>query len=122
MEKYYEAILLNELDATLKVYMTNAQFYKIGLYTLDTVNRLLIYNNEPEHLTRKETYVMVYFAANLNQVVLRADLLQSIWIDSTHQNSRSLDVYICKMRKLLSKDPAIYIVNVHGKGYRMVVR
>jgi DNA-binding response OmpR family regulator len=122
METTKKNVLQDDLDLKLKEYLIAKQFYEIGLYRLDTVNKLLFFNDEKVKLTRKDTYLIVFFAANLNQVVLRADLLQSIWIDNTHENGRSFDVYMCKMRKLLSKDPAIYIVNVHGKGYRMVVR
>ena len=49
------------------------------------------------------------------------DGLTTIWKDDNYYNSRSMDVYICKLRKLLSKDPNITIINIHGKGYRIIV-
>jgi len=120
MNTTHENALLNELDVKLKEYLKNAPFYKIGLYTLDIKQRILTFKDEQIPLTRKEMYVIVYFAANLNKLVLRSDLLKSVWKEDTYFNGRSMDVYLCKIRKLLSKDPDIYIVNVHGKGFRIV--
>jgi DNA-binding response OmpR family regulator len=51
----------------------------------------------------------------------RSYILKTIWKDETFYSSRSMDVYICKLRKLLIKDPKIMIINIHGKGYRMII-
>lgn len=116
-----ERILLNELDENLRALMV-VPSYKLGAYTFDVANRELSFNGaEPVKLTRKETYLFVLFAANANSMLDRKYMLTTIWKDDNYYNSRSMDVYICKIRKLLSKDPSIVIVNIHGKGYRIVV-
>ncbi len=116
-----EKILLNELDENLRALMI-VPSYKLGAYTFDVANRELSFNGaEPVKLTRKETYLFVLFAANANSMLDRKYMLTTIWKDDNYYNSRSMDVYICKIRKLLSKDPSIVIVNIHGKGYRIVV-
>ena len=116
-----ERILLNELDENLRALMV-VPSYKLGAYTFDVANRELSFSGaEPVKLTRKETYLFVLFAANANSMLDRKYMLTTIWKDDNYYNSRSMDVYICKLRKLLSKDPNITIINIHGKGYRIIV-
>jgi DNA-binding response OmpR family regulator len=45
-----------------------------------------------------------------------------VWGDDNYFNGRSMDVYIAKLRKYLKEDPAVEILNVHGKGFRLVAR
>ena len=99
----------------------NVPSYKIGAYTFDVEKRLLKLKGESVKLTKKEAYLLVLFAANVGTVLDRSNILSSIWNDHTHYNSRSMDVYMCKMRKYLSKDSNIFIINIHGRGYRMVI-
>lgn len=118
MEK--ERLAQHDLSENLKVLLQTPQ-YKIGAYTIDVEKRLLTLNDEAVKLTKKELYLLIYFAVNVNTSMIRKDILNTIWKVDTYSNSRSLDVYVCKMRKLLSKDPNILIVNIHSKGYRIVV-
>jgi len=115
-----ERILLNELDENLRALMI-VPSYKLGAYTFNVETRELSFNGEATKLTRKETYLFVLFAANANSMLDRKYMLTTIWKDDNYYNSRSMDVYICKLRKLLSKDPNITIINIHGKGYRIIV-
>jgi two-component system OmpR family response regulator len=48
--------------------------------------------------------------------------LRAIWGDDNYFNGRSMDVYIAKLRKLLKEDPAIEIMNVHGKGFQLIIK
>ncbi len=95
--------------------------YKIGNYMIDVPKRLLTINGQSTKLTTKELHLLVYFAANANDFVDRKAALRMIWKDDNYYNSRSMDVYICKLRKLLKDDTNVYIINIHGKGYRMIV-
>ena len=56
-----------------------------------------------------------------NQVLERNFALKAIWIDDNYFNARSMDVYITKLRKYLKPDPNVQIINVHGKGYKLVL-
>lgn len=56
----------------------------------------------------------------MNQLVERKDILKNIWRNDTYFNARSMDVYITKLRQLLKQDPGIAILNVHGKGYKLM--
>jgi DNA-binding response OmpR family regulator len=120
METVYETIMKNDLDTYLRKIL-DTKFYRIGAYTLDVDKRLLTLKDETVKLTKKELYVLAYFAANINKSLWRADLVSVIWRENNLYNSRSMDVYLCRIRKLLSKDSNIMFVNLHGKGFRMVV-
>jgi len=95
--------------------------YSLGAYTIDVQKRLLIINGEVTKLTTKESELLVLFAANANEIIERRYALKMIWEDDNYYNARSMDVYICKLRKLLNKDSNIYIINIHGKGYKLMV-
>lgn len=115
-----EKIILSELHENLRKLMV-VPSYTVGDYTFDVEKRVLTIGSESVKLTRKESYLFVLFAANINNFLERKEMLVTIWMEDTYYNSRSMDVYICKLRKLLSKDPKITIINIHGKGYRMIV-
>lgn len=115
-----EKMVLKDLNEDLKKLMS-APSYKVGDYLFDLDTRLLHIGNESVKLTRKEAYLLVCFAANINVFLERKYLLTIIWKEDNYSNSRSMDVYICKLRKLLSKDQRINIINYHGKGYKMII-
>ena len=54
-------------------------------------------------------------------VLERNYALKNIWADDNYFNARSMDVYITKLRKHLKKDPSVEIINVHGKGYKLIL-
>ena len=120
MENIRQENQLIDLDENLKVLMS-VPTYKIGAYTFDVGKRLLFYNGESVKLTKKEAYLLVFFVSNVGKSLYRNEILTTIWKEDTYPNSRSMDVYICKMRKLLSRDSKILIVNIHGRGFRIVI-
>lgn len=103
------------LDKLLKV-----PFYKVGAFTIDVQKRLLTIKGESKKLTNKELHLLVILAANTNVMLERKYLLESIWEENNYFNGRSMDVYLCKLRKLLSDDTMLNIVNIHGKGYKLI--
>lgn len=115
-----EKSLVNGLDDYLKNLMS-APSYKIGAYTFDVDKRTLMYKNEAVKLTAKESYLLVLFAANINNLLARTDILNAIWREDNYRTRRTMDVFICKLRKLLNKDSSIVIINTHGKGYKMYI-
>jgi len=108
------------LDEELKN-LLSVPTYKVGLFTLDVTKRELIFNNEATALTKKELYLILLLGANINKFLDRSYILKTIWSKDGYLTGRSMDVYLCKIRKLLSKDARIDIVNTHGKGFRMTV-
>jgi two-component system OmpR family response regulator len=96
-------------------------FWKIGSFSFDAKKQLLTGIGTEQKLTTKETELLKLLCNNMNQVLERNFALKAIWIDDNYFNARSMDVYITKLRKYLKADPGVQIINVHGKGYKLVV-
>ena len=76
--------------------------------------------NKTQKLTTKESELLSLLCQHMNDILERNYALKSIWIDDNYFNARSMDVYITKLRKLLRDDPSIEIINIHGKGYKLI--
>lgn len=95
--------------------------YQIGNYTFDSQKQILTIEDESMKLTTKEAELLTLLCSRVNELLQRDYALKTIWIDDNYFNARSMDVYITKLRKHLKKDPNVEILNVHGKGYKLVV-
>lgn len=95
--------------------------FEIGAYRFDTQKQTLISGEFNQKLTTKETDLLKLLCINMNRVLERNFALKAIWIDDNYFNARSMDVYITKLRKYLSGDPKVQIINVHGKGYKLII-
>ncbi len=98
----------------------NSEHYTIGAYTFDPLHQLLTHNKETIKLTTKESELLELLYQQGNDMLERNYALKTIWIDDNYFNARSMDVYISRLRKYLSKDPDIKIINIHGKGYKLI--
>lgn len=94
--------------------------FPIGKYIFDRKKQVLINGDQIQKLTTKECDLLRLLCLHLNEVLERNYALNTIWIDDTYFNARSMDVYITKLRKLLKDDPQVEILNVHGKGYKLI--
>ena len=94
--------------------------YKIGRFTFDTQKQVLVIDDKTKKLTTKESELLALLCANVNQILERNFALKTLWVDDNYFNARSMDVYITKLRKLLKDDPSIEIINIHGKGYKLI--
>ena len=94
--------------------------YKIGKFTFDTQKQVLIVDDMSTKLTTKERELLSLLCAHVNEILERNFALKTIWIDDNYFNARSMDVYITKLRKHLKADPSIEIINIHGKGYKLI--
>jgi DNA-binding response OmpR family regulator len=97
------------------------QTFAIGRYTLDSLKQTLTIDNKIIKLTTKECDLLVYLSHNINKLALRENILKNVWKNDSYYNARSMDVYITKLRGLLRDDQCVGIVNVHGKGYKLLV-
>lgn len=117
--------LLYRIEAILRrvsepVFHKKEETYTIGEYSFDTLKQLLSYRNQTVKLTTKESELLELLCRHKNEVLERNFALKAIWIDDNYFNARSMDVYITKLRKYLRKDPSLKILNVHGKGYKLL--
>jgi len=94
--------------------------YKIGEYVFYPNTQLLKIGNEEHKLTTKESELLKLLCANKNTILDRNFALKTIWVDDNYFNARSMDVYIAKLRKYLKDDARVQIINVHGKGFKLI--
>ena len=93
----------------------------IGSYEFDYQKQSLKIADKIYKLTSKENDLLKLLSNNINDVLDRTYALKAIWEDDSYFNSRSMDVYITKLRKHLKEDDSIEIVNVHGKGFKLLI-
>ena len=97
--------------------------YKFGEFNFNSKIRELKYKNKsPIKLSPKENKLLELLVLNINDLLPRDMALNKIWRDDTYFTSRSMDVYIAKLRKYLSLDSNIEIINIHGEGFRLFVK
>jgi DNA-binding response OmpR family regulator len=94
--------------------------YKLGNFLFDTQKQTLTFGEEMTKLTTKESELLSLLCAHANEVLERNYALRVIWVEDNYFNARSMDVYITKLRKILRKDPSLEIINIHGKGYKLI--
>jgi DNA-binding response OmpR family regulator len=99
----------------------NLSIFKIGKYSLDTHQQLLRGPCGIRKLTSIENNLLKLLCQNKNNLLPRNFALESIWgIAGTH-TARSMDVYITKIRKYLKDDPSLRLINIHGRGFRLII-
>ena len=98
----------------------DTSLYKIGKFTFDTQKQILTLGDKQTKLTTKESELLGLLCAHANEILQRDFALKTIWIDDNYFNARSMDVYITKLRKHLKDDESIEIINIHGKGYKLI--
>lgn len=94
--------------------------FEIGNYLFDSVSQTLSYAGIKQELSHRESEILKRLCENRNQVVNTQDVLLDLWGDDSFFNSRSLHVFITKLRHKLSQDEQIRIVNVRGIGYKLI--
>jgi two-component system, OmpR family, response regulator len=95
--------------------------YKLGNILCDFSGQRLTSNSTVIDITNKEARLLQIFCLNINKVIDRNVIQKAIWEDEGYFVGRSLDVFISRLRKILSVDPSISILNVHGVGYKLEV-
>ena len=117
--------LLYRIEAILRRTSKHGKYnpqkeFQVGKYHFDTEKQTLSINDTLTRLTTKETELLKLLCLNKNSVLERNFALKTIWIDDNYFNARSMDVYIAKLRKYLKDDPAVEIINIHGKGFKLL--
>jgi DNA-binding response OmpR family regulator len=95
--------------------------FDIGSYCFDYTAQLISHNGTQQKVSTKEAELLRLLCIRKNEVLTREEALLSIWHDDNYFNGRSMDVFLSKLRKFLKDDPRVEIVNVHGKGYKLLV-
>lgn len=98
------------------------EIYQLAGYTYHTATRVLHHSEEERKLSPKEGALMQLLCEYLNQVLPRERALKEIWSEDSYFTTRSMDVYITKLRKYLKHEPDVQIENVHSSGYMLVIK
>lgn len=117
---------IEELIVRMQALLSRVEFKQnfeniaIGQYQFNFTKQLLVFNSEEEPLTHREAELLFHLTQNRNEVLDRTFILKKLWGDDGFFNARSMDVFITKLRKKLSADPTVQIINVRGFGYKLV--
>lgn len=109
------------LQRTHRQLLSNTSIYMLGDMEYNSARQVIIYDGEEIHLSSRENEILLILAQNANQLVERKVLLTSVWHNDSYFTSRSLSVYINHLRTILQVDSTVQIMNVHGKGYKLVI-
>ncbi|MES2396365.1 MAG: response regulator transcription factor [Bacteroidota bacterium] len=98
----------------------NSGMVDIGKYNFNMMREVLVYQGIIKQLTGRESEVLKTLYQNRNRVLARKEFLLQVWGDDDFFSSRSLDVFITKLRRYLKYDPAVQIINHRGFGYKLI--
>ena len=113
---------IRQANADMPIIFLTAKNLKEDIlkFTFDTQKQLLSIGDQHKKLTTKENELLALLCSHANEILQRDFALKTIWIDDNYFNARSMDVYITKLRKHLKDDGQIEIINIHGKGYKLI--
>lgn len=117
--------LLFRIEAILRrvsgKHVSNESEFRLGSLVFDSQKQTIASADRTIKLTTKECELLLLLVQNANNILERQFALKSIWLEDNYFNARSMDVYITKLRKILRADSDIEIINIHGKGYKLVI-
>ena len=114
--------IIQRKSSDTKTDITKFEF-QVGNFHLNSKLRFLTFKNEePIKLSPKENELLKLLVLYENDLMPRELALTKIWRDDNYFTSRSMDVYIAKLRKYLKLDENVEILNIHGEGFRLVVK
>jgi two-component system, OmpR family, response regulator len=119
-------VLLHKLRAIIRrsqefgIDPTQKEF-DIGIYHFNYNHRTISNNHKEQQVSPKEADLLKLLCLYKNELLPRQKALKEIWGEDNYFTARSMDVFVTKLRKYLKDDPGIDIMNIHGKGFRMIV-
>jgi len=100
---------------------TKNELVRFGKFTFFGDNQRLSIGDDQQDLTYREAILLAYLLEHRDKVLRREDILNAVWGNDHFFSSRSMDVFISRLRKLLKSDPSVKIESVHNVGYRLVI-
>jgi len=118
---------MNELIVRIKALLNRAYLkpahsahYEIGSFTFDAISQNLFHSGEKILLSNREAEILKRLCENKNRILHTKNLLLELWGDDNYFTTRSLHVFITKLRQKLSADPSVCLLNVRGTGYKLI--
>lgn len=100
---------------------TAPEIYGLGKYSFNPDLREITLNNKIQKLSPRESDLLRLLCQHMNEVLPRELALRTIWGEESYFTTRSMDVFITKLRKFLKDDPSVQILNIHGNGFRLMI-
>ena len=100
---------------------TKNETIQFGIFSFSPENLRLTSGNNHQDLTHREAVLLTYLLEHRQIVLRREDILNAVWGNDHFFSSRSMDVFISRLRKLLKSDSSIKIESIHNVGYRLVI-
>lgn len=114
-------VMLNENRLLDKVKPKSEHLFDLGDYQFDSRKFELFHSGSTKKLTSRESDLLKLFCQNQDETLNKKTLLLKVWQDDSFINSRSLDVFVSRLRKYLKQDPRVQIINIRGVGYKLMV-
>ena len=95
--------------------------FLIGNFSFSQARQQLVQGNTVQPLTHRESELLAFLCKRKDSIVKRDDILMEVWGNDNFFASRSLDVFISRLRKMLRSDPSVKIENIHNIGYRLII-
>ncbi|MCK5824950.1 MAG: response regulator transcription factor [Ichthyobacteriaceae bacterium] len=112
--------VLNRKSGNSSTQKQSVEKYNVGKYKFYPIKQELHFNTDTKKMTSRESELLRMLCENKNHLVERDNILNELWGDDTFFNARSMDVFITKLRKYLKNDPEVEVINVRGRGYKLV--
>ena len=97
--------------------------FNVGDVSYDYLQQIVkIKGGLEKKLTTKENELFYLLVKNQDGILDRNEALTLVWGDDNYFNGRSMDVYITKLRKFVNQSEQLEIINVHGKGFRLLIK
>ncbi|MFC3810774.1 response regulator transcription factor [Lacihabitans lacunae] len=119
---------IEELVLRIKVFLkrnavsdatTTTDVFSIGEFEFCFSQQTLTIDENTQKLTHREAEVLKFLCERKNQIAKREDILTAIWGRDDYFLGRSMDVFVTRIRKMLTPDPEIKIENIHGVGFKL---
>jgi len=114
-------VILNRIKPEESMIAKTEEIYSIGIFQFNYLERLLTGPEKTIRMSPKEAELLKLLCQYKNQVLPRELALKSIWGDDNYFTTRSMDVYITKLRKYLKSEKRAGIINIHGNGFRFLI-
>ena len=114
-------VILNENRMLERPKPAVSHLFQLGQYSFDSRKFELSIGGNVKRLTSRESDLLKLFCENRDETLNKQTLLLKVWQDDSFINSRSLDVFVSRLRKYLKQDPAVSIINIRGVGYKLMV-
>ena len=117
--------LIIRIKALLRKYIRpeiEEHIYEIGNYNFNSTTQILKFENSEYNLSNFESKILEKLVTNIGKTVDSTEMMLGIWQNDDISNRNSLHGYIHKLRRFLSQDPKVNIVNQRGFGYMLIVK